>query len=379
MASNTGIDTYIIKTVEWCNLNCTYCYFYNGQDTSFSGRPRHMSRNVLAAMVPKIIEHCQAHNIFEVQLVMHGGEPLLQSKDDYQYMMSEFDAIQRAGINVVWKCTTNAVTLTEEWAELLAERRIFLGVSIDGTKEVHDSMRVDHAGRGSYDRVVQGLKTAQRWESRGLSVGTISVINPSESGARTYQHLRSLGIRNINLVLPEANYVQPLPEDQPAGSHGETLKEIFDAWVQEDNNTVNIGFFRDVIRAVSGLPSYSDQFGSAPVNVAVIETDGSIQPTDNFRACADGMTDLGLNIFTHTFEDLLEHSFFAHCNQQQESIPSECSGCKFLEICGGGRVTHRYSEDDGFSRKSVHCESLYSLFEHVDQTLGFHGLRREVA
>jgi len=294
-------------------------------------------------------------------------------------MMSEFDAIQRAGINVVWKCTTNAVTLTEEWAELLAERRIFLGVSIDGTKEVHDSMRVDHAGRGSYDRVVQGLKTAQRWESRGLSVGTISVINPSESGARTYQHLRSLGIRNINLVLPEANYVQPLPEDQPAGSHGETLKEIFDAWVQEDNNTVNIGFFRDVIRAVSGLPSYSDQFGSAPVNVAVIETDGSIQPTDNFRACADGMTDLGLNIFTHTFEDLLEHSFFAHCNQQQESIPSECSGCKFLEICGGGRVTHRYSEDDGFSRKSVHCESLYSLFEHVDQTLGFHGLRREVA
>lgn len=379
MASNTGIDTYIIKTVEWCNLNCTYCYFYNGQDTTFAGRPKFMSRKIISAMVPKIIDHCQKHNISEVHLVMHGGEPLLQSKDDYRFMVAEFDALNDHGINVVWKCTTNAVTLTEEWAKLLADRQVHLGVSIDGTKDVHDSMRVDHAGRGSYDRVVKGLNTALKWESEGLRVGTISVINPAESGTETYRHLRSLGIRNINLVLPEANYVQPLPDDAPAGSHGETLKQIFDAWVKEDNSQVNIGFFRDVIRAISGLSAHSDQFGSAPVNVAVIETDGSIQPTDNFRACADGMTDLGLDIFHHGFDDLLEHPFFAYCNQQQKFVPEECSGCKFLEICGGGRVTNRYSADEGFSRKSVHCESLYSLFEHVEQTLGQHGLRREVA
>jgi sulfatase maturation enzyme AslB (radical SAM superfamily) len=59
-----------------------------------------------------------------------------------------------------------------------------VGISLDGTREVHDSAKVDLAGRGSYDRVVRGLKTAQEYGEKGLIVGTIRVLNPFENGTR---------------------------------------------------------------------------------------------------------------------------------------------------------------------------------------------------
>lgn len=367
MSVSTGIDTYIIKTVEWCNLNCSYCYFYHGQDTSFEGRPRHLARPLISALVPKIIAHSEDHGIDHVDITLHGGEPLLQSKADYRWMMGQFDKIDQAGIRTNRKCTTNGVLLDDEWAALLAEQKVALGVSIDGPQEVHDAFRVDMAGRGSYSRAVRGLEAALRYKDQGLRVSTISVLSPSLDGRRTYAHLRSLGVDIINIVLPEANYVQPLSE--PSAKYGQLLTELFDAWVSEDNNRVQIRLFADVIRAVAGLPSTSDQFGVAPVRVAVLETDGSLQPTDNFRACADGMTEVGVNILTHDIDALYFHDFFQLCLNQQENVPDECAGCRFVDICAGGRITSRYSRNDGFSRKSVHCDALYRMYAHVAATL----------
>ena len=369
MASLTGIDTFIIKTVEWCNLDCTYCYFYHGQDNSFEKRPRYLPRRTIEAFVPKAIEHCRAHGIDTIHLTLHGGEPLLQKKDDYLWMMKQFDKIDAAGIRTVRKCTTNGVTLNDEWAELLARYNVHLGVSIDGSRELHDSARVDLAGRGSYDRAVRGLNNALEWSDKGLNVGTITVLNPDEHGGDTYRHLRSLGVELINILLPENNYVLPPTPRTDGRTYGDVLVEFFDAWVAEDNERVDIGLFADVARAVAGLPSSSDQFGFAPVRVAVLETDGSLQPTDNFRACADGMSELGVSIYRDSIDKLYNHDFFQLCINQQELIPDECRSCEFVDICGGGRITSRYSTEDGFTRKSVHSDALYRIFGHVKKTL----------
>ncbi|MET9810846.1 radical SAM protein [Streptomyces halstedii] len=369
MAELTGIDTYIIKTVEWCNLDCTYCYFYHGQDTSFEKRPRHMSRAIIEAFIPKMIEHSQAHGIDFVHLTFHGGEPLLQAKEDFIWMMEQFDRIDAAGIRTARKLTTNGVTLNDEWAELMARYDMHLAISLDGSREIHDAARVDLAGRGSYDRVVRGLRNALKWEGKGLNVGTITVLNPTENGAHLYRHLRSLGVKSINLILPEANYVTPIPVVNPDRSYAQLLKEIFDAWVEEDDDSVDIGFFGDVVRAVAGAPASSDQFGFAPVRVAVLETDGSVQPTDNFRSCADGMVELGISIFRNSLDDLYYHDFFQLCINQRAFVPEECGECKFVNVCGGGRISTRYSREEGFKRKSVHCEALYGILDHAAKVL----------
>ena len=367
------IDTFIVKTVEWCNLNCTYCYYYHGQDTSYTKRPRFMSRELMATTVDRMVEHCVAAQVPEVHVTLHGGEPLLQDKEDFHYLMDRLDAADKIIGRVRTKVTTNGVMLANGWGQRLLDRGVHIGVSIDGPPEIHDKYRLDLSGRGTSKRVEKGLQAALDLDAGRGMVGTITVLDPSHDGALLYQYLRGLGSRNINVIMPEQNYVNPPPDYR--GRHvGHVLEEIFKAWIAEGDATIGVRLLSDMVRGLAGAPAASDQFGTSPVRVAVIETDGSMEPTDNFRACAEGMSNLGLSVDDNGFEDLVNHPFFELCLNENPAPPSECSGCKFIDVCSGGRITTRYSATEGFSKKSVHCASLYHAFSAIEETMKAQGV-----
>lgn len=377
MALSKGIDTYIIKTVSWCNLDCSYCYYYHGADTSFMKRPRHMAGEVIEAAIPKMIDHSLRRGIDKIDITLHGGEPLLQPKEDCQWMMEQFDRIDAAGIQTRRKLTTNGLPFDDAWGELLSRWQTWVGVSIDGPQQTHDRFRVDHAGRGSYDRTVRGLQNALAWQDRGLNVGTITVIDPTASGAEAYRHLRGLGVRMMNFLLPENNYAHPpagFEANAQGAAYGRFLTELFDAWVAEDDESVAVRLFQELINGLVGGMAATDQAGAAPVQVAVIETDGSIEPTDNFKSCTDRLTDLGLSVFEHTFDNLYDHEFFQYCTATAANLPEDCAKCPFVKVCGGGRISSRYSHEDGFSRKTIYCQDVLRLYEHVQSALVDHGL-----
>lgn len=376
MALGSGIDTYILKTVEWCNLDCTYCYYYHGADDSFLRRPRYLALDMIREAVPKIIAHSKRHGIDRIDVTLHGGEPLLQPQEECLELMQILDGIDAAGISTRRKVTTNGVLFDENWARLFSQWNTLVGFSIDGPEHVHDAARVDHAGRGSYRRVIRGLEAALPWHRRGLLVGTLSVINPAISGVEAYQHLRELGVDMMNFLLPESNYASPPPDiGHERAPYGRFLSEVFDAWVAEDNDTVEIRILSEAVKGLAtGGESDSDQFGDAPVRVAVLETDGSIEPTDNLKACENGLTNLGLNIYNHDFDDLYYHPVFAKSLDDSAAKPPECHTCRYLATCGAGRLTHRYSREEGFARKTIYCEDMLQLFDHVDEALHHYGL-----
>lgn len=370
--SDTGIDTYILKVASVCNLNCTYCYYFNGADTSWRERRSMMSHATVKRIVDQLIPHARAHGIDAVDLVVHGGEPFIMKKDRFLAMMREFDRIEEAGISVRRKGQTNGVLLDDEWVDILARENFHLGVSIDGPKDVNDAYRVDHSGHGSYDRAIAGLKLALSREASGLDPSVISVINPDYSGSRMYEHLRSLGVKRMDFLLPESNYAHPPDGYQPLGPmtpYGDFLREVADAWFAEDDPDVFVRLVGRISEALLGGDVRSDVIGTAPVRVAVIETDGALEPTDNYKACEDRMTDLGLNIWGNTFDDLYGHEFFRYCTAAGELVPSACGGCKYVSLCGGGRMTTRYSREEGFQRRSIYCNDLYTLYKHLEHKL----------
>lgn len=118
---STGIDTYIIKAASICNLNCSYCYYYNGADNSYLGRPKLLSHEIARLMVDKIIAHTAKHSITHIDLTLHGGEPLLVGKEAFVEMMYEFDRIDQSGVATRRKIQTNAVLLDDTWIELLTD------------------------------------------------------------------------------------------------------------------------------------------------------------------------------------------------------------------------------------------------------------------
>ena len=45
----------VIKIVERCNINCSYCYFFYGGDESYKKHPPFMSREVITSFVSFLI------------------------------------------------------------------------------------------------------------------------------------------------------------------------------------------------------------------------------------------------------------------------------------------------------------------------------------
>lgn len=48
----------VVKVASRCNLNCTYCYFYNMGDDSYKLQPKFMTEKTIEAMFIRIKTHC---------------------------------------------------------------------------------------------------------------------------------------------------------------------------------------------------------------------------------------------------------------------------------------------------------------------------------
>src|SRR5262249_14953106 len=154
--------------------------------------------------------------------------------------------------------------------------------SLDGSAEVHDAVRVDHAGRGSYAATVRGLQLLQE---AGLSPNVLCVVNPGSDGLGVYQHLRSLNIQTLDFLLPDVSHDN---KERIYGQYGATpvsdyLIPIFDVWFAEDDPDIKIRLFWGMIRAILGGLGKTDQFGNPRVGYLIVETDGSIEPLDVLR------------------------------------------------------------------------------------------------
>src|ERR1700743_2724149 len=68
---------FILKVHSRCNLSCTYCYVYEMADQGWQGLPKYMSLPVAGQAVARIAEHVQGHHLSSVDVILHGGEPLL--------------------------------------------------------------------------------------------------------------------------------------------------------------------------------------------------------------------------------------------------------------------------------------------------------------
>jgi len=98
---------------------------------------------------------------------------------------------------------TNGVLLDDAWVDLCAELGLSVSVSLDGPPSVHDSQRVNAAGAGSHHDAVAAIERIQRHAGmEHLFGGVLCVVNPNEDGRTIYRHFRSLGITNMDFLLP---------------------------------------------------------------------------------------------------------------------------------------------------------------------------------
>lgn len=177
-----------------CNLACGYCFAGQGK---FGGDVALMSLEVGRRAMDLLLELSGPKRHVEVDFF--GGEPLLNFEVVRQLVEYGDEIFCRAGKEIKYTLTTNAVLLGESNGDFLNKHNISVILSIDGREQIHDAMRPFPGGKGSYEMVKDNiLKFLPTRSYNDYYVrGTYTAFNTDF--CNDVRHLVGMGIRNISV------------------------------------------------------------------------------------------------------------------------------------------------------------------------------------
>jgi uncharacterized protein len=366
------IHTLVVKIASRCNLNCTYCYMYNKGDTTFLQQPKVISDETIDQLIKKILLHCETHKLEIFTIVLHGGEPLLAGMEKIKYFV-EKAAQYSEGKNITIKFTiqTNGLLLTAGWCRFLSFYKIRLSISLDGVKEINDKFRVDHAGKGSYDKILKAVQIANlHYTLQPPSI--LSVLDINNNPVKALDHIVAIGAKSVDFLLPASNY-KDLPPKPTHGlfvnsltPYGDWLSALYDhlKTIPPEKRPI-IKLFHNLIAKIMGAEILSDIIGDDENHVLVIETNGDIEPIDMLKICGNGFTKGNINISSHTLDDAFSLKLAALYYNSHNILCEKCRACPILELCGSGFIVHRYAEANEFNNPTVYCKDYIKFITHI--------------
>jgi uncharacterized protein len=363
------LSQFVLKVHSRCDLACDHCYVYEAADQSWRGQPMVISDGVVSQAAQRIGEHAGAHRLPAVQVVLHGGEPLLAGRARLRRIALELRSALPSACRLDLRIHTNGVLLDEQFCELFAEQGVKVGVSVDGDRAANDRHRRYADGRSSYDQVIRAISLLRDGRFRSLYAGLLCTIDVANDPLAVYDSLMDLRPPRIDFLLPHATW--DYPPSRRAGAESEYadwLIAIFDRWLAQ-GSPVRIRTFDSIMSTLRGGPSYTEALGLEPAPLAVIETDGSYEQVDSLKAAYDGAPETGMNVFDHSIDAVARHPGILARQQGIAALSAACQECPVVSSCGGGLYTHRYRAQNGFDNPSVYCADLLALISHVDNHL----------
>lgn len=364
------LQMYLLKVAEFCNLNCDYCFMFNLKDFSYQKKPRKMSLEVVRAAAVNAARVARLQETPYITFSLHGGEPTIVGMEWIAEAVEVLREHASDDLRIDIYLQTNGVLIDSPWIDFAKKHGIYIGVSMDGTREAHDRHRVDHKGRGSYDRVVKSLQLLAKEDD--IFTGTLTVMDPQVNGLEVYRSLREIGVEAMDFLWPLDYNWDNLPpgfSDPQCTRFADYLIPIFDAWWEEDNPGIQIRHFQNMIAGLLAYRSRLDAIGAPPVSIVSIDTDGGIEPVDSLRACGDGFTELGLNILSDPVEMVYTKDLFKTTIRGKDNLCEACQICPIKDACGAGYLPHRYKSGEGFGQPSVYCKDLWKLISHISSRM----------
>ncbi|THU40342.1 radical SAM protein [Niastella caeni] len=365
------VTCFVLKSASRCNLNCSYCYMYNLGDTTYKDQPKYMSLDTVTALAKRLHSYGQAASIRRMQIVFHGGEPLLLGREYFESCLAIFKN-EAPGISFSFIVQTNGVNLDQTWYEWMKVHNVKVGISIDGPQQYHDAFRVFHNGKGSY---VQVARAVRQGIGNGL-MGILSVLNLRIPAREYYEEMKNLGIESLNLLFPDGHYDR-LPEgmapeqldDDDYTPFANWLIELFLLW-KNDKQRPAIKLFENLLQILLGDEHIGNQaFGLQTNGVLIIETNGAIEVADSLRACYEGITRNHFNVHSHGIEDIFGDRVFDVYYHSHEMVCEKCLNCPVYEFCGGGFLGNRFANKNGFDNPTIYCRDIIRLISFLQNDL----------
>ena len=359
----------VYKVAERCNINCTYCYYFNmGEETALT-RPARASIGVTDALARWIAQGCEELQIPRAMVTFHGGEPTLIGVKAFAGACRQLRDIIEPVAAISLSIQTNGTLLNDRWVDAFIEHGVAVGISIDGTRAANDRFRLDRRGRSTFARTEEAIRRlVKAHNSGGPLPSTISVIHPGNDYRSVYRYLRTLGVKNMSFLLPDrnANDVQ-FVSTGAAAQYGSCLSDIFLEWLSEDNVEVHIRFVDELLAHFRPDVAPGPVFRPRKTNQIVIaRSDGTVAIDDTFIPALSWYA--GTPVYStknSTLRNFLADPIFQEIEETSNTLPGGCTECRWRQVCRGGDLENRFSTRNGFDNPSVYCDAYKVMFQYV--------------
>lgn len=350
----------ILKITERCNINCDYCYYFNGVNNDYKYKPVYMNEETVINVADGIVRAIDFYSIEKVQIDIHGGEPLLYGKEKFEFLIDVINMKMGNKVELIFVLQTNGLLIDDEWIRIFSKNKVHVSVSLDGDRDANDKHRVDLRGKGTYEDAVKGLSKLCAAANRGdiPDPGIICVVNPVGDGKAVYKHFsEDIGIKKINFILPDMTHDE-LNVETVKGCG----KFINDAMTESvlGNGVASINILDMAIAFMRSVKYFGE---CEKYSLITLRSDGEIALPDDFRNLSIFKNDILIKVYDVI--DFMENSNLKRYIEEWHSVPDECSNCAVKSICCSGssfaNYLGRYSSGNSFGNKNLYCDVFLNV------------------
>lgn len=331
-----------------------------------------MSDKVLDAYIRQYI---QSQKTQTITFAWQGGEPTLMGIEFFQKAITLQNKYAHPGIKIENTLQTNGTLLDDNWGKFFKNNDFLIGISIDGTQDLHNHYRKNKGGENTFDQVIKGLNILKKFEVEYNILCTVHAANahyPLEIYRFFRDELQSQYFQFIPIVERDNKTGfqtgnKTTDRSVTAKHYGAFLNNIFDEWVKNDVSEIFVQIFDVALGSWLGVSGGLCIFEKTCGLGVALEHNGDLYSCDHY---VEPKHKLG-NIINTDMIDLMHSQKQAKFGLAKlDSLTQKCVTCNVRFACNGGcpknRITH---SGDGEYGLNYLCDGYYSFFNHIDEPM----------
>jgi uncharacterized protein len=347
ISHNRVIETLILQSTPFCNIDCTYCYL---PDRASKQR---MTESTLEKSFERIFSSPFVGD--HLSILWHAGEPLVVGVDYYRRAFDLLERHRPRNVNVTCHFQTNGILLNQEWVDLFRANNIKVGLSLDGPADLHDRSRKSRNGKGTFEEAMRGLRVLQD-NSFPFHVITVLTKDSLHSASKLFEFYFANGITQLAFNTEEIEGVHTSSSLQAGDADRkirEFYREFFDLATRSQPQ-LHVREFEGAFHAIVN-PSSRD-YGNPmtePLRFVSIGVNGEISTfSPELLGYSNGRhhTFVFGNVHLNNLADVLENPDFLSAQEEIDLGVQACSNsCEYFGICLGGVPGNKLFEKDSFA------------------------------
>ena len=343
-----------------CNMKCDYCFYCDEMENRKQQLYGFMTEETLKNVIRKTMLCAGGH----ISYAFQGGDPLLRGKEFFEKVIEYQKRYNKNCITVANALQTNGYLIDDDWCRFFKENNFLIGVSVDGTREIHDCYRHSKSGEDTYDRIENNIRLLDKY---GVDYNILTVVTDkiAKNIKEIYFDYEKHGWRYqqyIECLDPMGEEYGMKPYSLKPEVFGQYMTELFELWYEDwkRGRQPYIRKFENYIGILAGYyPESCEQRGICGMQT-VVEADGSVYPCDFYMLDEYYLGNFNKDRLMDIDKKRTEIGFI----ERSKMISEECKVCKYYKVCRGGcqRSKEYHTYETGY--RSYFCEGYKIFFKN---------------